>query len=614
MSHYLFLFTIGPVQSFIAQARKTQDLYAGSRILSVLIKEAMHNLKHLCPDVNFIFPTEDSESKPNRFSAIVTADENSIQEIGNKVKTATECYFIKNLGKKVIELQPDSILQLNDFLKIYWVAHEVKLDEKGEIIDYPIKIKQAEKYLGATKNIRYFNQLQETGRKCALNGEYNVKFYRLGDKEQKNDRLYDKKLFNRDVLVLNSKQDYKTVSQAELQEGEGLCAISMLKRFFPVSEAFPSVAEIALMYDIEKLSPEMKDCFEEYKTSVFNQNEFVSKCLKEKIELNISNDKRLNTHFDHQMLYDDSITEKNFPVESQKKLAKKYIDKLKKELKCKYYAILVFDADGMGDKLAECKTKEEHKKLSELLGKYGKSATKYIDNNKLGQTIYAGGDDFLGFLNLNHLFEAMQKLREMFNLEVNTHLPERLKKLTFSAGIAIAHYKTPLSEVLNYARIMEKKAKKVENKNDNELKKDAFAMAVLKHSGEIHDTMFRWTDNNCHWSTETLKNLTNHLKNKDISDNFISNLSSEFAKLLDKNGGWGENNQNIDGLNKIFEHELVRFVKRAKTEEKSIDNDFCSKLNALYLNHCAFDLNVQNFLNALHICEFISRHLNKDKN
>jgi len=33
MTH-LFLFTIGPVQSFIAQARKVQDLAAGSQMLS----------------------------------------------------------------------------------------------------------------------------------------------------------------------------------------------------------------------------------------------------------------------------------------------------------------------------------------------------------------------------------------------------------------------------------------------------------------------------------------------------------------------------------------------------------------------------------------------------
>ncbi len=37
---YLFLFTIGPVQSFIAQARKTRDLYAGSAILGEIIDAA----------------------------------------------------------------------------------------------------------------------------------------------------------------------------------------------------------------------------------------------------------------------------------------------------------------------------------------------------------------------------------------------------------------------------------------------------------------------------------------------------------------------------------------------------------------------------------------------
>ncbi|MFQ3646977.1 MAG: type III-B CRISPR-associated protein Cas10/Cmr2, partial [Anaerolinea sp.] len=44
MTH-LYLFQIGPVQAFIAQARRTQDLLVGSRILSDLasagIKAAM---------------------------------------------------------------------------------------------------------------------------------------------------------------------------------------------------------------------------------------------------------------------------------------------------------------------------------------------------------------------------------------------------------------------------------------------------------------------------------------------------------------------------------------------------------------------------------------------
>lgn len=41
MKNYLFLFTISPVQSFISQARKVQDLAAGSKLLSDLISEAI---------------------------------------------------------------------------------------------------------------------------------------------------------------------------------------------------------------------------------------------------------------------------------------------------------------------------------------------------------------------------------------------------------------------------------------------------------------------------------------------------------------------------------------------------------------------------------------------
>jgi CRISPR-associated protein Cmr2 len=222
----------------------------------------------------------------------------------------------------------------------------------------------------------------------------------------------------------------------------------------------------------------------------------------------------------------------------------------------------------------------------------------------------------------------MRSLRQLFDNQVNIHLPEHLK-LTFSAGVAIAHYKTPLSEVLNYARAMEKKAKKVENKTNNTIKKDAFSIAVLKHSGEIHDTTFRWNyktkDENREvevWSTEVLKELTKYLKDKDISDKFITNLSQTFAKLLDKNGDWWFDTskqskisqQQEDSLNAIFKFELERFAERAKTEDGGIKDikGFCDKLYTLYHNHIDFDLNVQNFLNALHICEFISRHLNKE--
>ena len=55
---YLFIFTIGPVQSFIAQARKTQDLYAGSQLLSDLIRYAVETARQKSAEGEFelIFP------------------------------------------------------------------------------------------------------------------------------------------------------------------------------------------------------------------------------------------------------------------------------------------------------------------------------------------------------------------------------------------------------------------------------------------------------------------------------------------------------------------------------------------------------------------------------
>ncbi|MCP4109558.1 MAG: hypothetical protein GY749_29230, partial [Desulfobacteraceae bacterium] len=73
MNQHLFLFTIGPVQSFILQARKTQDLHAGSEILSALIDEAMKACKNMAA-TEFIYPSPGIESKPNRFIAAIDSE------------------------------------------------------------------------------------------------------------------------------------------------------------------------------------------------------------------------------------------------------------------------------------------------------------------------------------------------------------------------------------------------------------------------------------------------------------------------------------------------------------------------------------------------------------
>lgn len=600
MQKHLFLFTISPVQTFIEQARKTHDLYAGSRILSDLIDFAMNEVNNLDNNKEFIFPTQDQKSKPNRFIAIVHSDD--MQQFGNDIQVAVDDYFVNTLGKKVIDLFAPAKAQLEDFLKIYWVAE--KYDEHG---DYPKQIKDLERKLGAVKNIRYFKQFSEKGRKCSMNGEYNVKFYRRGEDEANNDRLYNKKLFQaRDEVKVLAFSENKKVRVSHLQTGEGLCAVSLMKRFYDNDgdNEFPSTANIALSDTLQKIKKVEKanTLIEEFTT-----------CLGKKNERN------------GQLYYNENLTEEYFKKQgisegaldcATEKLGDLVsIIKSKKLKLAKYYAILAFDADGMGKKLQKCLDAPEHTRVSKLLADFAGLASDYINDKSKsrGKTVYAGGDDFLGFINLNHLFDVMKDLRRLFDEVVNTNLRLDLQ-MTFSAGVAIAHYKTPLSEVLRWAKLMEKTAKKVE-KSDESTKKDAFSIAALKRSGEIHYTTWRWKSEN-KWTTDRFKRVIRHLKEGELSKKFITNLSSEYGKRLDKDGNWGEQArkfQFITELNTMLEYELDFFISRATASDDKAKEAVKGLVNELYSNykhHIDFELSVQNMLNMLHICEFITRELN----
>ena len=60
-------------------------------------------------------------------------------------------------------------------------------------------------------------------------------------------------------------------------------------------------------------------------------------------------------------------------------------------------------------------------------------------------------------------------------------------------------------------------------------------------------------------------------------------------------------------------HELDFFINRATANDekaKKAVKGLSDKLYHNYENHLDFELSVQNFLNMLHICEFITRELN----
>jgi len=611
MTTHLFLFTIGPVQGFIAQARKTRDLYAGSQILSELVAKGMQTFTKEFPSGKIIFPESGGESLPNRFVGKVTANESELRPKALAIQKAVEETWMEiaksSLKKAGIESKPIGFdAQIKALLEIHWVFNEIKSD-------YVEAYRELERLGGAVKNIRRFVQLAEVGRKCSIDGMNNAMFYQKGSNQPQ---------------FMNQPEP---VSGFAISPGEGLSAVSLTKRFYKVDKAFPSTSKVALMRDIQKLSPDNQErlqCFE----NLFKKEKIAETCLKmfdngfiEKY--NIINPKEFdnwNEEWDEHFLYEDNLEQIVNPT--QKDLLGNLHKALKKNLKTRYYAVIMFDGDHMGRwlsgefNLTKDDLEDFHLKISKALANFGKKARDYLNSNEgVGHTVYSGGDDFLGFVNIHHLFDVMKHLRWMFDEMVNKVIePFRQtgKQLTFSAGIVIAHYKMPFSEVLKKAREVEKAAK-------NEGERNAFGIAVMKHSGEIQQTVYKWDTNenkssDCsYW--EALERIYNALDKDDgqFSNTFIQNLTTEIQGLA------GVDMQNLPAgsmgktLNAAMRLEIQRLVDRAWKEGRKKDKDMVNALTDIVINLWEESpkesgYRPRNFIHALHVVDFLTSKITQE--
>ncbi len=433
-----------------------------------------------------------------------------------------------------------------------------------------------------------------------MDGERNALFYRAGDKGNKPAFMdWDKEGSSKQIHEIPDLVAFK------LDPKEALSAVSLAKRFYKSKEysgenAFPSTAKIALMHALHQIEiSEDKYILKEHK-NIFGKL------------------------FDEQLCYEENLTENYFKKNGiAKDLLPRAIDshnELQKAFKrtkvsfLKYYGIIVFDGDSFGE-LWSGKGLEDKKQLERFqialarhLHKFAQK-TKAILTHQKGITVYAGGDDFLGFVNLKHLFEVMSELRVAYTDFIETPIKKEFKdcfarSITFTAGVAIAHYSEPLSVVLGEARAAEKAAKKA-FENDG---KDAFSLSVLKHSGESLRCFYKWKYNHLPL-TDTLGRVVTKLQdvNNGFSNTFIKNIDQEFRPLMNDNGEYSGGTLHILS-------ELNRLITRSSKTGK--DNPEIGELQGhikhIYDSNCCYNKSLENFLVSLHICDFIKRKTSDD--
>ncbi|HOV26836.1 MAG TPA: type III-B CRISPR-associated protein Cas10/Cmr2 [Pseudobacteroides sp.] len=564
MREELFIFTITPVQSFISSVRKTQDFYAGSYLLSHLCKVALKT----AADNGFkvVFPEENQKGIPNRFVCkLDISDEEKMKiskEIENSVANELE-HIGKTIARKVgITVPEEFYIQLNNYFKVYWVFTEIAED-------YRYSHNSLIKRLSDIKTTRTFIQINEKGRKCSLFPEYNAL---VG---------YERRPFMSDKAVYLSKEFIES-NPVYMEKGECLSALGFVKRFLNFyfinnyENEFFSTSKIAALSGINNLLKLDKSIEKEIRNL---GNDFgLVYDLKNKIEIN-------------NKIFSDS----------KKKSAYKIYNSLSnnKISISPYYAIIKFDGDNMGKIYSNPDLKvndkvsviDFQKKLSKDLCNFADYVKEKIDNSYTGKVVYAGGEDFMGFLTLDCALGELNYLRNKFeNIESSKLLN---KRLTFSAGIVIVHYKTPLSEAIKMVESMEKEAKKIDKG------KDAFGIALLKHSGEIIKGKLKFKDFKGGNMLDIIESLIDKLSKYEISKSFIYKINQEFGLIALEN----------EDVSEYFDEMVINRIKvYLNNSEKKITSSELDEISACLKNiYYAKGGNKKEFFDILSIITFLSR-------
>jgi CRISPR-associated protein Cmr2 len=430
---YLVSIAIGPVQDFIAAARRSRDLWFGSYLLSeaskaVAASAAGHGELIFPVNKDLHFGSDVNVSNKILLRMDAPPREEIQIEWEEAARGRINAYF-ESARKQIrnrIQLREDLVQQqLESLLEFYvvWVPYEQSRHEECR--------QQVERLLAARKAARNFAAFIGEARlaKSSLDG------------------------FRENVLLHDTRK--KNVKLYELKDREQLDAVAVLKRFAkPTGQRAPdfeSTLDVAgKPYEIRVRN---KREWQEFR-------EFLRRDLEEK-------DPSVAFLYEHESR---QIFDEDQSIQQELKDRRTAIHKKYGAPNPPYYAVLVGDGDSMGDVISKLVSVVELQAFSRCLSAFASTAEKVIRDLD-GCPIYCGGDDVLALLPLHNLLATIAAVREAF-----AHQMASYAGATFSIGIAIAHALDPLSETLGVARSAEQIAKRERGKN-------ALAITVIPRSG-----------------------------------------------------------------------------------------------------------------------------------
>ncbi|MBS9781365.1 MAG: type III-B CRISPR-associated protein Cas10/Cmr2 [Gammaproteobacteria bacterium] len=487
-----FHFTIGPVQSFVGQARRTRDFWAGSFLLSWLSGVAMQST--IAQGGVVLFPQADDSflnaisgkgntkpqqgSIPNRFKVIVDKNFNP-QQVVEDVQTAWQALaeIIYNKEIKEYELESTKIIwdrQVKHFWEISWVLVDDIENSSG---------------LDCRKNWRVHYLPDESGIKCTLMGDWQelsgIEGVRKKDRE------------NREQFWCTIAE--KNNAENDFSQKEMLCAMSYVKRRFiqyfadftvklsgftaygwQLPKAVPSVSYIAAAPWFGKVLQNANyddiKAFHQTSEKLYGLSEYEShiKCIED-----AHRNKRykgIDGNAFHEIILDNTNK-----TDGKKAQPVKYaLKKLKKDFGdiSPFYAVLMMDGDSLGKQMSD---RKKQTPLTKGLATFTKRVPELVQNHN-GFLIYAGGDDVLALVTLEDALDCALAIRTHYqDCFHNTGI-----ETSISAAVIYTHINSPLKNILHESHQL------LDNVAKEKAGRDAIAVRVYKGSGLSSEWAKKW--------------------------------------------------------------------------------------------------------------------------
>lgn len=511
MSAKLFYFTLGPVQGFVAQARRTRDFWAGSFLLSWLSGVAMAEITRQGGKITFPLPADGYldwiEGKgqgdaprqgaiPNRFKAVAATVPHDFN--GRLLEqTVREAWLAlaEHIWQQDKLAEHDSqghsrriwMRQHAHFWEISWAVSDD--DSATDLLD-------------RRKNWRSHVPQPEPGVKCMMMDGWQE----LSGAERPGQTTRDGQHTPLAQFWRSVRDSGATGMLSDLREQEHLCALAYVKRRFArhfasldctlpsglrlagwtLDTGMPSVTYMAATHWLKTLvdtvsSEELTTVYKLASQLTSEHSEWQSRiaCLEEAAQRKTPDARHLlaldgNLFFEHVQATPSAY---GYDKNAMKALRTELSDlKNKHPALCAaplspYYAILLMDGDSLG---AQMSVPDKQAPISTALNAFTQAAPKVVYQHN-GQLIYAGGDDVLAILPLEDALACAAAVRNTYRDCFREHAPQ--VNTSISAAVEYAHVKLPLTQVLGDAHdLLDKVAK-------DGAGRDAVAVRVWNNGG-----------------------------------------------------------------------------------------------------------------------------------